>query len=172
MTDYDKERQAAALAELDTLTAAFSEAKRQLDNARDAIQEAIVRHLRERSAPPGKIAEHSPYDRNHVGRIRDAHKIPPLRTPTVKAIKAKESEPVVTLPSTPPPVTFVSAVDRTNELIAMRGKLPAGRLVELVSHLEQHHWQWLRANRRATDGDADIVDKAIRAGLLGMSDLH
>lgn len=87
VTDYDKERQAAALAELDTLTAAFNAAKEQMDEARDAVQEAIVRHLRERNAPPGKIAEHSPYDRNHVGRIRDAAKIPPLRTPTVKPIK-------------------------------------------------------------------------------------
>lgn len=89
VTDYDKERQDAALAELDTLTAAFKEAESQLEQAREAIQEAIVRHLRERNAPPGKIAEHSPYDRNHVGRIRDAAGIPPLRTPTVKPIKGK-----------------------------------------------------------------------------------
>lgn len=89
VTDYDEKRQDAALAELDALTAAFKAADAQLEAAREAVQEAIVRHLRERNAPPGKIAEHSPYDRNHVGRIRDAAGIPPLRTPTVKPIKSR-----------------------------------------------------------------------------------
>jgi len=85
--EYDPETEAAALAELDTLTAEYRQAEAALDAARERMREAIVRHLRERNAPPGKIAEHSPYDRNHVGRLRDAAGIAPLRTPTVRAVK-------------------------------------------------------------------------------------
>lgn len=82
--EYDPEIVAAALAELDALTARYRAAEAELNDARDAVQEAIVRHLRKRSAPPGQIATHSPYDRNHVGRLRDAAGIPPLREATVK----------------------------------------------------------------------------------------
>lgn len=171
VTDYDKERQNAALAELDTLTAAFKAAEAELSRAREAVQEAIVRHLRERNAPPGKIAEHSPYDRNHVGRIRDAAKIPPLRTSTVKSIKAETPAPAAELPTAPPTVSFLSASDRTAELIAMAGALPSGRHVELVSLLEKNHWAWLRANRLPKDGDRAVVQKAIKAGLFTTSDL-
>lgn len=89
MVEYDKERMAEALAELDALTAAFKAAGDALDKARENVQEAIVRHLREQNAPPGKIAEHSPYDRNHVGRLRDAAGVPTLRPATVKSVKAK-----------------------------------------------------------------------------------
>lgn len=171
MTDYDKERQKAALAELDTLTAAFKAAEAQLKQAREALQEGIVRHLRERNAPPGKIAEHSPYDRNHIGRIRADHKIPALRTPTVKPIKPSEPEPAAAPSSTPPAVPFMSASDRHAELIDRARHLPASRYVELVSWLEQHHWGWLRANRKRNDSDWNVVEKAIRAGLLTMSQL-
>jgi hypothetical protein len=81
---YDPEIVAAALAELDAVTARYRAAEAELEEARKAVQEVIVRHLRERSAPPGQIATHSPYDRNHVGRLRDAAGIPPLRESTVK----------------------------------------------------------------------------------------
>jgi hypothetical protein len=81
---YDPEIAAAALAELDAVTARYRAAEAELEDARKAVQEVIVRHLRERSAPPGQIASHSPYDRNHVGRLRDAAGIPPLRESTVK----------------------------------------------------------------------------------------
>lgn len=87
--DYDPEIKAAALAELDGLTAAYREAEAALGRARAAIQAAIVRHLRERNAPPGEIAEHSPYDRNYVRQLGDAAGVPPLRTPTVKPIKRR-----------------------------------------------------------------------------------
>lgn len=85
--EYDPEIEAAALAELDTLTDAFRQAEGILEAARNDVQDAILKHLRARSAPPGKIAEHSPYDRNHVGRLRDAAGIPPLRPATVKPVK-------------------------------------------------------------------------------------
>lgn len=82
--EYDPEIVAAALAEIDAVTAKFRAAEAALEDARKEVQEVLVRHLRERSAPPGQIATHSPYDRNHVGRIRDAAGIPPLRESTVK----------------------------------------------------------------------------------------
>jgi hypothetical protein len=84
---YDPAIEAAALAELDALTAEYRQAEAAMEAARERMQEAIVRHLRERNAPPGKIAAHSPYDRNHVGRLRDAAGIEPLRSPTVRAVK-------------------------------------------------------------------------------------
>lgn len=89
MVDYDEVRMAEALAELDALTAVFKNAEDALNKAREAVQEAIVRHLREQNAPPGKVAEHSPYDRNHVGRLAKAAEVPSLRPATVKPIKAK-----------------------------------------------------------------------------------
>ncbi|UQA95657.1 hypothetical protein [Streptomyces halobius] len=70
-----------ATADLDRLTSAFTQAKEELESARAPLHEAIVRHLKARSAPPGKIAEHTPYDRNHVGRIAKAAGVPPLRGP-------------------------------------------------------------------------------------------
>lgn len=90
MTDEEKAREAAALAELDELTAAFKETGEAHERARDALHEAIVRHLRERNAPPSMVAKHSPYDRNHVGRIAKAAGVPPLRERTVRSVKAKE----------------------------------------------------------------------------------
>lgn len=69
----------AAAAELDKLTAAFNKAEGNLEKARTPLHEAIVKHLKARSAPPGLIAEHTPYDRNHVGRLGKAAGVPPLR---------------------------------------------------------------------------------------------
>ena len=87
VTDYDPEIEAAALAELDRLAADFKAATDVAEEKRAALHEAIIRHQRERNAPPGKIAEHVPYDRNHVRRLADAAGVPPLRTPTVQPIK-------------------------------------------------------------------------------------
>lgn len=70
-----------AIAELDRLAAAFTKAEGALDAARKPLHEAIVQHLMARSAPPGKIADHTPYDRNHVGRLAKAAGVPPLRGP-------------------------------------------------------------------------------------------
>ncbi|MFG2404231.1 hypothetical protein ACGFR8_07805 [Streptomyces brevispora] len=70
-----------ALAELDALTDAYTRADTALEAARKPLHAAIIKHLTQRSAPPGKIAEHTPYDRNHVGRIGKAAGVPPLRGP-------------------------------------------------------------------------------------------
>jgi hypothetical protein len=71
----------------------------------------------------------------------------------------------------PPSPALLSANDRTAELIAMAGALPAGRHVELVSLLEKNHWGWLRTNRRSSDSDLDVVQKAVKSGLFNTSDL-
>ncbi|MFJ8583652.1 hypothetical protein ACIRD2_03190 [Streptomyces sp. NPDC093595] len=88
MTDEERKREEAALKELDQLTAAFRKAEEQLERARTALQAAIVKHLKERNASPGKVAEHSPYDRNHIRRIANAAGVPPLRPSTVRSAKS------------------------------------------------------------------------------------
>jgi hypothetical protein len=77
--EYDPEIEAAALEEIDRLTAEFRAANAALEEKRAALREAIVRHLRERNARPGDIAEHSPYDRNHVRRLGVEEGVPALR---------------------------------------------------------------------------------------------
>lgn len=67
--------------ELDRLTSVFTASEARIDTARKPLHEAIVKHLKARSAPPGKIADHTPYDRNHVGRIGKAAGVPSLRGP-------------------------------------------------------------------------------------------
>jgi hypothetical protein len=89
MTVDDKAKEEAALAELDRLTAAYKRAEAAREKARDALHTAIVKHLMERNAPPGKVAEHTPYDRNHVGRIAKAAGVPPLRPRTVRSVRAE-----------------------------------------------------------------------------------
>jgi IS5 family transposase len=79
--DYDPEIEAAALGEIDRLTAEFRDAIAETDRRRTALHEAIIRHLMERNARPGDIAEHSPYDRNHVRRLGVEAGVPPLREP-------------------------------------------------------------------------------------------
>jgi len=67
-----------AIGDLDRLTGRFKKAESDRDEARDALQAAIVKHLKARNAPPGVIADHSPYDRVHVGRIGKAGGVEPL----------------------------------------------------------------------------------------------
>lgn len=71
--------------ELDQLSARYYEAQKRLDKARDALHEAIGEFLREGILRPGEVAEHTPYDRNHVGRIARKAGAQPLREPTVRA---------------------------------------------------------------------------------------
>lgn len=88
MADDQREREAAAVEELDKLTAAFRRTERAHEKARDALHEGIVRHLSERNAKPSVVARHSPYDRNHIGRIAKGAGVPPLRGRTVRSAKA------------------------------------------------------------------------------------
>jgi hypothetical protein len=68
---------------LTNLTATFKQAEEDQETAREALHEAIIRHLRARNARPGKVAEHTPYDRVWVGELaRNATPpIPPLKGP-------------------------------------------------------------------------------------------
>ncbi|MFE9382349.1 hypothetical protein ACFYMO_03795 [Streptomyces sp. NPDC007025] len=90
MTSEEREREAAALTELDKLTATYREAEESFDRARQALQAGIVKHLMERNAAPGKIAAHSPYDRNHIRRIGIQAGVPPLRSKTVRSTQASD----------------------------------------------------------------------------------
>lgn len=65
---YDPEVQAAAVAELDRLTAAYRRAEKGLDDLVPPIHEEIRRHYRE-GVPPKEIAAHAPYDSGWVGQI-------------------------------------------------------------------------------------------------------
>lgn len=87
MTEEEKEREEAALKELDALTAAYEAAKKPFDEAREALHSAIIKHLMERNARPGQVADHTPYDRNHIRRIATAAGVPPLRERTVRSAK-------------------------------------------------------------------------------------
>jgi hypothetical protein len=76
---YDEETQAKALAELDELSKPFTKANSKAEDAREALHAAIVRHYTERTLPPGELAKHTPYDRNHIHRIAKAAGAPKLR---------------------------------------------------------------------------------------------
>ncbi|MFK0063391.1 hypothetical protein ACIQTN_29700 [Streptomyces werraensis] len=79
MPTYDPDTEARAVRELKRQRAKLTTAEDAVTTTRDALHEAIIRHLRERSAPPGRISDHTPYDRNHVGAIGRAAGVKPLR---------------------------------------------------------------------------------------------
>ncbi|MFB7496054.1 hypothetical protein ACFC09_15405 [Streptomyces sp. NPDC056161] len=68
---------------LTNLTATYEKGEKDKETARVALHEAIIRHLRARNARPGKIAEHTPYDRVWIGELgRNATPpVPPLKGP-------------------------------------------------------------------------------------------
>ncbi|MBP5930448.1 hypothetical protein [Streptomyces scabiei] len=68
---------------LSNLTATYRKAEEDQEAARQALHEAIIRHLRARNARPGKVAEHTPYDRVWIGELgRNATPpVPPLKGP-------------------------------------------------------------------------------------------
>jgi hypothetical protein len=76
---YDEETVTAALAELDKVTAAFIRAEGKVEEKRRPLHEAIARHYAERNLAPGEMAKHTPYDRNHIGRIVKAAGVPTIR---------------------------------------------------------------------------------------------
>jgi hypothetical protein len=81
-----------ACAELDKLTAAFNRAEAARVKAREELHEAIVKHLHARSAPPGKLSDHVPYDRNYVGQLGKAAGVRPLRGPNAGPAPAYQQE--------------------------------------------------------------------------------
>jgi hypothetical protein len=85
--EYDPAIEAAALEEVAGLRAELDDAQAVTDSKRDALHDAIVRHLKARNAPPGKLAKSADYDRNHVGCIAKAADVPLLREPTVRSTR-------------------------------------------------------------------------------------
>lgn len=66
---------------LTNLSATFKQAEDDKETARQGLHEAIIRHLKARNARPGKVAEHTPYDRVWVGEIGRQNGVPPLKGP-------------------------------------------------------------------------------------------
>lgn len=66
------------LKDLDKATARFRAAERELALARENVHEKIVAILKT-GIGTSEVARHSPYDRNHVDRIRRNAGIPPRR---------------------------------------------------------------------------------------------
>lgn len=87
MTDTPTAGEASAISELRGLDARFVKAVSDRDAAREALHAGIVKHLAARSARPGEIADHTPYDRNWIGQLGRQHEVQPLRGP--EAPKAK-----------------------------------------------------------------------------------
>ncbi|MFF4900494.1 hypothetical protein [Streptomyces sp. NPDC001068] len=79
MPTYDPTAEARAVRELKRQRAKLNADKDAVTAARDALHEAIVRHLTERHAAPGAVADHTPYDRNHVGVLARNAGVKPLR---------------------------------------------------------------------------------------------
>jgi hypothetical protein len=79
MPTYDPATETRAVRELKRQHGKLTTDREATAAAREALQEAIVRHLRERNAPPGEVADHTPYDRNHVGVIARGAGVKPLR---------------------------------------------------------------------------------------------
>ncbi|WP_394427051.1 hypothetical protein [Streptomyces sp. SGAir0957] len=72
-----------AFARLASLSATYREAEEEQEKTRQALHEAIVRHLRARNARPGAIAQHTPYDRVWIGALgrQATPPVPPLKGP-------------------------------------------------------------------------------------------
>lgn len=68
-------------ARLARLTSDYKKGEDSQEAARQALHEAIIRHLLERNARPGKIADHTPYDRNWVGELGRQAGVPPVKGP-------------------------------------------------------------------------------------------
>lgn len=89
MSEEEIAREQAALAEIAKLREALDAATEVQERAREALAEGIVKHLKARTTTPGKVADASKYDRNHVRRIADAGGVPPLRPSTVRSVKPR-----------------------------------------------------------------------------------
>lgn len=87
MTDTPTTDTAPAISELRRLDAAFVEAESDRDTERQALHAAIIKHLKTRSARPGDIADHTPYDRNWIGALGRENGVRPLRGPGADPVK-------------------------------------------------------------------------------------
>lgn len=97
-----EEQQQAARDRLTELGSAYTTAEKQLEAAREALNEGIADILMTRTLGPSEVTRLVPYERQHVGRIAKAAGVPPLREATVvsraKATPLKELSPAVAAP--------------------------------------------------------------------------
>lgn len=89
MTTPEQQKARDRLADLST---AFAEAEKQLEAAREALNEGIVDVLMARTLGPSEVTRLVPYERQHVGRIAKAAGVPPLRESTVVSKKQAAGE--------------------------------------------------------------------------------
>jgi hypothetical protein len=86
MTATEKTQQAARN-KLAELSAAYTAAENQLEEARRALADGIVTVLKAKTLGPSEVTRLVPFERQHVGRIAKAGGVPPLREPTVVSKK-------------------------------------------------------------------------------------
>lgn len=110
MTDTPTPDTALAISELRNLDVPFVAAESDRDDARQALHAAIVKHLKARSARPGDIADHTPYDRNWIGALGRENGVRPLRGPDADPVKP-----------TYDPETVAAALAELDELTAALG---------------------------------------------------
>lgn len=76
---YDPAETAAAVAELDELTANYRAAEQAVDRARKALHAGIAKHYAERHVGPSAMEAHTPYRRNRIMQIVREAGVPPIR---------------------------------------------------------------------------------------------
>lgn len=156
---------------------AYKDTKEAHKQASKDAQAAVLAALKAGHSVP-EVTKAGPFTYAYVRKIAEDNNIPrDERKARYRKDETEERNPVAQTATANPAAAittgplFMSASDRHAELIDRARRLPPGRYVELVSWLEQHHWGWLKANRRRDDSDWDVVQKAIKAGLLTTSQL-
>jgi len=76
------EEQQQVVDRLRAASAEFANAEAEMERKRKALHGTIADALRLK-VPPSIVERETPYDRNHIGRIRREHNIPPTRPATV-----------------------------------------------------------------------------------------
>jgi hypothetical protein len=87
----DKDPKVEALKKIRDKSDRFTALQADIERAREELHEAIVEGLKV-DVGPSEIERNSPYDRQHITRIRQAAGIPPKRAATVRAIKPKRAK--------------------------------------------------------------------------------
>jgi hypothetical protein len=140
------------------LSAEYKQAEDDKEETRLALHEAITRHLKARNARPGKIAEHTPYDRVWIAEIGRQAGVPPLKgpnavgpapkyDPTVQAAALEELDKL-----TAKYRKAEAAIERTRPLIyaEITKHYEAGRGPEEMSQHTPYTQNWIGEIARGT----------------------
>jgi hypothetical protein len=170
-----EEQQQAARDRLTELGSAYTTAEKQLEAAREALNEGIADILMTRTLGPSEVTRLVPYERQHVGRIAKAAGVPPLREATVVS-RAKASAPREPSATVATPRPRVAQAPPKPEPIDLTGispevaALPLERVRSLAASAESRQPQWV-AEIREEYPDANelrlcylIVDTGFRQG--------